>query len=471
MHRFIVLFAGFFLLSVSAVAQIPDSVQPGGGEATFEGVGDLSGGSFSSTVYGVSGNGAVVVGYATPSEGIVAFRWEGGTMDSLGFLPGAPFNSSMAFGASEDGSIIVGQSNSEDGFRAFRYEDGEMESLGVLPGDSGSGAYGVSDDGRVAVGFSNGPGGLEAVRWEAGMVEGLGHLPGGVNSNARAVSADGSVVVGQSDREGFNVEEAFRWEDGTMEGLGYLAESAFTSWGYDVTLDGSIVVGMSQSDYGGGGEGGDEAFLWEAAADSMIGLGDLPGGFLSSWAHGVSGDGSVVVGQSNTEDDDGDPVTEAFIWTQEGGMRSLKDVLEEDYGLDLTGWTLFEAVAVSNDGTVIVGNGTNPEGNNEGWRAFLGKPVAGDAAPDELESVLNVPSPNPVRGIATVTLSVEKGQSVTVEAFDATGRRVKTLYDGSLRAGRSEMITFDATLLPAGVYVIRATGEDFAETRRVTIVH
>lgn len=608
-----------YLSVVLFVCASPVFAQPG--EATFEGVGDLPGGSFSSTVYGVSGDGSVVVGIATPEEGVVAFRWEAGVMDSLGFLPGAPFNSSMAFDASEDGSVIVGQSNSEEGFRAFRWEDGVMEDLGVLPDDSGSGAYGVSDDGNVAVGFSNGGQGLEAVRWEAGDVEGLGRLEGGVNSSARAVSADGSVVVGQSDREGFNVEEAFRWEDGTMEGLGYLAETAFTSWAYDVTVDGSIVVGMSQSDYPDEDEGGDEAFLWEAEADSMIGLGDLPGGFLSSWAQGVSGDGSVVVGQSSTEDDEGNPLTEAFIWTQEEGMRSLKDVLEEDYGLDLTAWALQEAIAVSNDGTVIVGNGTNPDGDSEGWRAELPSPVLppdnddvadaivitegesyegtnfgatlepdeaevscvapdwstnfsvwwsftpqdgglatistegsdfdtvlsvrtlglptllneiacndnagpptianqgsgvfwsllqdvpleegetylirvagyneqvpeqqqGDiqlaidfltvddgASPKEIAEGLSVPKPNPVRATSTVTVAVARGQEVSVEVFDVTGRRVQTLYDGILAGGRAERLTIDANSLPAGVYVIRATGEDVVKTRRVTVIH
>ncbi len=34
---------------------------------------------------------------------------------------------------------------------------------------------------------------------------------------------------------------------------------------------------------------------------------------------------------------DGD---EAFIWNSSQGMRSLKQVLTNDYGLNLTGWTL-----------------------------------------------------------------------------------------------------------------------------------
>ena len=32
--------------------------------------------------------------------------------------------------------------------------------------------------------------------------------------------------------------------------------------------------------------------------------------------------------------------TEAFIWDSVNGMRSLKEVLITEYGLDLSGWTL-----------------------------------------------------------------------------------------------------------------------------------
>lgn len=56
-------------------------------------------------------------------------------------------------------------------------------------------------------------------------------------------------------------------------------------------------------------------------------------------------------------------------------MQRLQTVLEEDFGLDLSGWTLTHANGVSNDGTVIVGSGTNPDGDPEAWRAFLGEPV------------------------------------------------------------------------------------------------
>jgi probable HAF family extracellular repeat protein len=94
----------------------------------------------------------------------------------------------------------------------------------------------------------------------------------------------------------------------------------------------------------------------------MIGLGDLPGGAFFSEAWGVSNDGSVVVGNSSTLDG-----TEAFIWDEENGMRSLEGILTHTYGLELTGWDLWEALSVSADGSVITGYGLNPDGNIEGY--------------------------------------------------------------------------------------------------------
>lgn len=52
-------------------------------------------------------------------------------------------------------------------------------------------------------------------------------------------------------------------------------------------------------------------------------------------------------------------------------MRSLQSVLETDYGLNLTGWDLQCAFDVTPDGSVIVGGGKNPSGQQEAFRAVL----------------------------------------------------------------------------------------------------
>jgi len=238
-----------------------------------------------------------------------------------------------------------------------------MTGLGDLPGGIfRSEAMGVSGDGSVVVGESSSTSGGEAYRWEAGTMIGLGDLPGGIfDSFARGVSGDGSVVVGGG--HSASGGEAFRWEAGQMTGLGDLAGGNFYSYAQDVSVDGSVVVGNSYS------ASGIEAFRWED--DVMTGLGDLTGGEFGSNAFGVSGDGSVVVGYSASAL----LGQEAFIWDADNGMRSLKDVLINDFGLDMTDWTLGRAHSISNNGLVIVGSGINPYGNTEAWIATVPEPT------------------------------------------------------------------------------------------------
>ena len=82
-------------------------------------------------------------------------------------------------------------------------------------------------------------------------------------------------------------------------------------------------------------------------------------------ARAASGDGSIVVGYSDYQTG-----TAAFVWDETHGMRRLQDVLT-GLGLDLTGWTLQAANDISADGRVIVGSGTNPDGDTEAWMAVL----------------------------------------------------------------------------------------------------
>ncbi|MCC8998148.1 MAG: PEP-CTERM sorting domain-containing protein, partial [Candidatus Contendobacter sp.] len=137
----------------------------------------------------------------------------------------------------------------------------------------------------------------------------------------------------------------------------------YYSYASGVSADGSTVVGFSNStnsDF--------EAFLWTEAG-GMVSLGDLPGGIFRSIAYGVSGDGSTVVGYSSSSANGGNG--EAFLWTETGGIRALRDVLINDFSLNLTGWTLDYALDISDDGQVIVGQGINPQGQGETWIANL----------------------------------------------------------------------------------------------------
>lgn len=591
MIRLVTLVAGFFLSTPFVCAQ----------EASFEGLGNLPGGIYPhSDAQAVSIDGSVVVGGSLMERGVEAFRWESGSMRGLGILGEGPVVAySRTRGTSANGGVVVGESTygSDCGIaatQAFRWEDGEMKGLGFLyPESCASTASDVSSDGFVVVGSNVSDGVREAFRWEDGEMVGLGDLDGGnFRSEAYAVSGDGSMVVGVSTSS--SGTEAFRWtEEEGMVGLGSLGGAGCTifSGAFDVSTDGSVIVGRACS------ANGSEAFRWENG--QMEGLGN--------WvALGTSADGSVIVGRSEGGT--------AIVWRQGGGMQNLKQLLEVDYGLDLSGWELTYAADISDEGTIIVGTGINPDGNEEAWRAVLPPPipapenddianavvltdsgtysgtnvgatleddepepsctnsnwttnfsvwwsftatdngtatidtngsltpqdfglntilslhiasnlsevacdddsgdgfqsliedapvtegetylirvagynesdfnrgeiqlttdfeyaVASESTPGETVNSLSLPTPNPVNDLATLTLAVAESQNITVEVFDVTARHLQTLYDGVLAAKTNKTLTLNAVTLPAGVYVIRATGDDFVETQNIIVVH
>ena len=151
------------------------------------------------------------------------------------------------------------------------------------------------------------------------------------------------------------------WTDlGGMVGIGDLAGGAFSSSAEDASDNGETIVGRGRS------ASGNEAFRY-TTSDGMVGLGDLAGGSFSSHAHAVSGDGSVIVGMGTAQFG-----KRAVIW-RDGATQPelLSDVLTNEYGLDVSGWILEEALDVSEDGMVIVGTGRAPSGVFEGWVADL----------------------------------------------------------------------------------------------------
>lgn len=92
------------------------------------------------------------------------------------------------------------------------------------------------------------------------------------------------------------------------------------------------------------------------------------------------------------------------------------------------------------------------------------RPTAGEAGPDALAAV--AVWPNPVRGRAEI--QVEADGPATVSVFDGLGRHIATLADDEpLGTGR---LTWDASALPAGVYLVRVEAGGRVVTRRVSVV-
>lgn len=96
--------------------------------------------------------------------------------------------------------------------------------------------------------------------------------------------------------------------------------------------------------------------------------------------------------------------------------------------------------------------------------------VSTEADAGRQQAVLTAASPNPFNGLTTFELVVDRDQRVTVEVFDALGRQVATLFEGTARAGGRYPFALEAAGLRPGVYVYRATGETFSLSQRATLV-
>ena len=83
---------------------------------------------------------------------------------------------------------------------------------------------------------------------------------------------------------------------------------------------------------------------------------------------------------------------------------------------------------------------------------------------------LSGPTPNPVRGQATLSFAVEEARPTRITLFNALGQRVRTVYRGVPAAGQARTARLDASSLPSGTYFLRLQAGDRTETRRVTIV-
>jgi hypothetical protein len=78
--------------------------------------------------------------------------------------------------------------------------------------------------------------------------------------------------------------------------------------------------------------------------------------------------------------------------------------------------------------------------------------------------------PTLVTGKAQVSFTLPQTSGARIEAFDRAGRRVATLLDGTMAAGRHEAM-WDARALPAGVYFLRLTTPDARRSLKTVVNH
>jgi len=203
----------------------------------------------------------------------------------------------------------------------------------------------------------------------------LGNIPGydqGLASSAPIdLDADGTralVTTNSGGNQTWLLEPRSDVFDSVVLGVGQQAQA--------LSADGTVVVGSVNPTLQGV-----EPARWDAANGGVpLDLSGVPMSTGGGVALNVSGDGSRIVGWATAQGGAGTSARTAFLWdATTGTARTVADVLANDHGLDLTGWTLREATDISADGRTIVGNGIAPDGTSQGWRAFLASELAGQA--------------------------------------------------------------------------------------------
>jgi probable HAF family extracellular repeat protein len=313
---------------------------------------------------GVSGNGQFVTGFGIDGAGFRSFLM---TPDGLVDMGMSGASDVFARAVSNNG-VVVGETFGA-GTRAFRwtsttgYED--LGQLEMLSGVNTVYAKSISNDGTRIVGTSYRPSQslFGAYVWVEGattgvigneQMYGLGSLVPGRDSAAARISGNGQWVAGQASLSG-GQGHAVRWSLADYEAawttildLGTLG--GIYSSAHDVSDDGRVVVG-----YATDGLSNARAFRWvEGSVGGAVGnpqmhdLGTLGGDESSAYA--LTSDGSVVVGEA--QDADGD--NEAFRWTEGTGMIRVSEWLAAN-GVDTGGMRLVTARDISDDGNVVVG--------------------------------------------------------------------------------------------------------------------
>jgi uncharacterized membrane protein len=264
-----------------------------------------------------------------------------------------------ATGITADGKTVFGPHwiwTRADGYRDLRDDIGYQLQI-----------FGCSDDGSVVTGINGAyPSPGDMFLWQFGvrdpeLLPRAPHVPTGY-FYFNAISGDGRIAGGSArsivddPRSTDSYAAVIVTPASTRLVTPVLSQAGVN----DLNFDGSIAVG-----YYAPVPSAVRGFRWSQAGgfeqiDGPRGPGD------PSYARAVSRDGKVIVGEYLIFGFQG---TDAFVWREGSGSVGLRDELVGTYGLDdqLRGWRLIVATDVSGDGNVIVGQGINPQGCEQGF--------------------------------------------------------------------------------------------------------
>lgn len=347
---------------------------------------------------------AHVFGKSSTATGQQAVRWivSGGTVTGKNALGGLTTgdHGGSAHAASDSGEVAVGVgidpamgTTAIDGTAAIQWNNSTPNNLGKLEDDSHSSARGYAVDNqseeliigrswwRVGEGLQLVLGDRTAVLWRDGNIEELEHLKGGRDfSMAYGISGNGKVIVGKSDSNhiGKQNTEAVTWKADNQNNLKVKSLHIHGNkpvFGKALAANhrGKVIVGQFYDESVGiPGNPRFAAFRWQSS--NIVALKDSPANeHVSSRARDISENKNsagteVIVGEFTDNNDE----EQAFVWRESDPfMRNLKGVLVAGGETIHAAWKLRQAHGVSNDGTIVVGWGTNVSGETEAWLAEL----------------------------------------------------------------------------------------------------
>ena len=408
--------------------------------ASFQGIGANTGAT------AVSADGTVVVGgtdFGGITAGQTAFYWT--QASGLVYLRNSLGHdvSGVANAVSGNGSIIVGSmpdGSGGIGSTAFEWVSGVAAPL-PQPAATAVSANSISQDGSIIAGDIGT--GMNASGFTLTGTTIVTFPPSNLNllTTGTIMSANGSVAAGNIEG-GLGISTPYQWTNGAL--VRWPGSTSYSSVAKAISPDGSVVVGSM----GINGNSDTNPFEWTNGTVTSL---TLPAGFVVGSAMGISSDlssdGATIVGSmapnSSVQYAQGGT---AFIWTQASGIQNLQQVLTADYNLgsSFAGWTLTEATAITPDGSTIVGDGIDPQGQDEGWIVNLNTP------PLTLQSISVTP--------ASPSIPIGAAQQ-----FTATG----TFSDNSTENITGQVVWASAT---PSVATISSTGLARAQGRGTSFI-
>lgn len=352
--------------------------------------------------YSVSEDGSILAGTADGFDsGGHPARWDGGTAALTGLTPDEGVDSSIAgLVMSQDGSIIYSNTNTS----IVRWSPSGVDLFPPLDGFDGC-AIGFSsgplkgrqcsDDGSILFGSSTlGGSNVTITQWTDGVPSALPLPIEAASSSPNVCSQDGSVVVGQAESEAsfWTGGEYFRlnpyigvssntitamacnsdasiiygntafhvpvyWDNlghsiidptlGTIWGdIHVMDELPGTTHFRDTRVEYSADSGNIAVGWGSNSSSVDTAIRWTGTTAEAL---ETPLDWTGARAHACSGDGSIVVGEVT----DPEFRTWACYWDIDGAIHILPGIADPDdtsQGI---------AMGISRDGTLIFGDGDN----------------------------------------------------------------------------------------------------------------